>query len=58
MLNGNTVATLTFNQLQGRNQQNQDGSMFNQLYQYQQQRENIIDTSRGRTHGSSAVLSS
>ena len=36
MLNGNTVATLTFNQLQSRNQQNQDGSMFNQLYQYQQ----------------------
>jgi hypothetical protein len=33
MLNGNTVATLKFNQLQSRNQQNQDGSMFNQFHE-------------------------
>ncbi len=47
MLNGNTVATLTFNQLQGRNQQNQDGSMFSQLYQYH---DGASQMSRERLH--------
>lgn len=50
MLNGNTVATLTFNQLHGGNQQNQDGSMFSQLYQYQQHGENTSGVSRGRIY--------
>jgi hypothetical protein len=57
MLNGNTVATLTFNQLQSRNQQNQDESMFNQIYQYQQRRD-ISEISRGRPNGSSTAVSS
>ncbi len=57
MLNGNTVATLTFNQLQSRNQQNQDELMFNQSYQYQQHRD-ISEISRGRPNGSSTAVSS
>ena len=48
MLNGNTVATLTFNQLQGRNQET---SMFNQ-------RENTSGVSRGRLQGPSTASSS
>lgn len=55
MLNGNTVATLTFNQLQGRNQQNQDESMFNQFYP---NRENTGGVSRGKLHGPSTASSS
>ncbi len=58
MLNGNTIATLTFNQLQGTNQQNQDRSMLNQLYQYQQQRENTSLASRGRLNANSTAGSS
>lgn len=58
MLNGNTVATLTFNQLQTRNQQNLDGSVFNQGYQYQQNRENTSGISRGRLQTTSTVTSS
>jgi hypothetical protein len=53
MLNGNTVATLTFNQLQTNNQQNQDGSMFNQLH-----REHTIGVSRGRLYTTSTAGSS
>jgi len=58
MLNGNTVATLTFNQLQSRNQQNQDGSMFNQFSQSQQHRENTSALSRKRLHACSTASSS
>ena len=57
MLNGNTVATLTFNQFHGGNQQNQNRSMFNQLYP-QQQRDNSSLASRGRVHPTPAVVSS
>ena len=53
MLNGNTVATLTFNQLQSSNQQNQDGSTFNQLY-----REPTSGVSRGRLYTTSTAGSS
>ena len=58
MLNGNTVATLTFNQLQAGNQQNHEGSMFNQLYQYQQHRENTSGMPRGRFNATSTAGSS
>ena len=58
MLNGNTVATLTFNQLHGGHRQNQDGSMLNQLYQYQQQRENTSGVPRGRLHATPLAPSS
>lgn len=56
MLNGNTFATLTFNQFHGGNQANDDGSMINQLYQLP--RENTSVTSRGRLHQTSSVVSS
>ena len=56
MLNGNTLATLTFNQFHGGNQQNEDGSMINQFYQ--PLRENTSVTSRGRLHPTPAVVSS
>ncbi len=49
MINGNTVATLTFNQLQGGNHQNQDGLMFNQ---------HTNGVARGRFHGNSIAASS
>jgi hypothetical protein len=58
MLNGNTVATLTFNQLQTRNQQTQNGSMFGQLYQYQQHMDDTSVLSRGRLPVSSTAGSS
>ena len=48
MLNGNTVATLTFNQLQSRNQ---EISAFNQ-------QESMIGTSRTRSHAISTAGSS
>lgn len=57
MLNGNTVATLTFNQFHGGNQHNQNASMFNQLYP-QQQRDNSSLASRGRIHPIPTVVSS
>lgn len=57
MLNGSTVATLTFNQFHGGNQQNQNGSMLNQLYP-QQQRDNSSMASRGRVHPTPVMTSS
>jgi hypothetical protein len=52
MINGNTVATLTFNQLQGGNHQNQDGLMFNQ------HRDHTNGVARGRFHVNSIAASS
>jgi hypothetical protein len=56
MLNGNTVATLTFNQFNNGQKRAQDSSMFDQFYQYQQQqRDGISGASRGRMpHNSTA----
>ena len=56
MLNGNTVATLTFNQLHGGHQHAHDGSMFDQSYQ--QHRDGTSGISRGRAHGNSIAGSS
>jgi hypothetical protein len=57
MLNGNTVATLTFNQLNTRQKRTQDGSIFDQLSQYQQH-DGASGVSRGRIPHSSTTVSS
>ncbi len=52
MLNGNTVATLPFNQVQGVHKQSQGGSMFDQ------NREDSGGIPRGRMHITSTASSS
>jgi len=57
MLNGNTVATLTFNQINARQKKTQDGSMLDQFYPNQQQDHTSV-VSRGRVPRSSTTVSS
>lgn len=58
MLNGNTVATLTFNQLHSGQQRTHDGSVFDQYYQYQQHREGASGGLRERHATRSTAASS
>ncbi|CAF3545026.1 unnamed protein product [Rotaria sordida] len=52
MLNGNTVTTLTFNQLRGGHPHMQDGSTLDQFNQYQQYRDGANGVSRERIYTS------
>lgn len=58
MLNGNTVTTLSFNQIRGRNQNNREASAFDQFSQYQTNRDTVSGTSRERLYTRSTAASS